>query len=82
MQIFKCAWGWSEPLTLHVVQGSTVYIFQFFKILFIYFIIYFWLHWVFIAAHGLSVVAASRGYSVVVCGLLIAMASLVEEHQL
>ena len=25
--------------------------------------IYFWLHWVFIAAHGLSLVAASRGSS-------------------
>ena len=24
---------------------------------------YFWLHWVFVAAHGLSLVAASRGYS-------------------
>ena len=29
---------------------------------FIYFI-YFWLHWVFVAVHGLSLVAASRGYS-------------------
>ena len=29
--------------------------------------IYFWLHWVFIAAHGLSLVAASRGYSSLQC---------------
>ena len=37
--------------------------FLFFKInLFIVFI-YFWLHWVFTAAHGLSLVVTSRGYS-------------------
>ena len=38
----------------------------FFKNKFIYLFIYFWLHWVFGAAHGLSLVAASRdkrGYS-------------------
>ena len=28
-----------------------------------YLFIYFWLHWVFAAVHGLSLVAASRGYS-------------------
>ena len=33
-----------------------------------------WLCWVFIAEHGLSVVAASRGYS------LIAVASRIAEH--
>ena len=44
----------------------------FFK-LFILFI-YFWLHWVFVAAHRLSLVA--------VCGLLIVVASLVAEHGL
>ena len=38
--------------------------------------------WVFIAARGLSLVAESRGYSVAVCGLLIAVASLVAEHGL
>ena len=43
----------------------------------------FWLHWVFIVAHRLSLVAASGGYSlVVVHGLLIALASLVAEHGL
>ena len=39
---------------------------------FIYF--FFWLHWVFVALHGLSLVAASRGYSAVgfsVRGLLL-----------
>lgn len=29
--------------------------------------IYFWLHWVFIAVHGLSLVAASRGSSLLRC---------------
>ena len=31
--------------------------------IFIYLFIYFWLHWVFIAVRGLSLVAASGGYS-------------------
>ena len=29
--------------------------------------IYFWLHWVFVPAHWLSLVAASRGYSSLWC---------------
>ena len=33
---------------------------------FIYFV-YFWLRWVFVAAHGLSLVAASGGYSLLQC---------------
>ena len=28
-----------------------------------YLLIYFWLHWVFVAVHGLSLVVASRGHS-------------------
>ena len=45
--------------------------------------LYFGLHWVFVAARGLSLVAASGGYSLaVVHGLLISMASLVTEHGL
>ena len=45
--------------------------------------IYFWLHWVFVAACGLSSVAASGGLLfVAVHGLLIAVASLVVEHGL
>ena len=53
-----------------------------------YLFIYFWLHWVFVAARGLSLVAASGGYSslrllfIAVRGLLIAVASLVVEHGL
>ena len=39
--------------------------------------------WVFIAAPKLSLVAASRGYSLVaVLGLLIVLASFVTEHRL
>ena len=38
------------------------------------FFFFFWLRWVFFAAHGLSLV--------VVCGLLIVVASLVAEHGL
>ena len=49
---------------------------------FINLFIYFWLRWVFVAAHGLSLVAASGGYSAAVRGLLIAVASLVAEHGL
>ena len=30
-------------------------------------LIYFWLRWVFVAAHGLSLVAASGGYSSLLC---------------
>ena len=40
--------------------------------------IYFWLHWVFIATHGLSLIVESKSYPlVVVHGLLIAVASFV-----
>ena len=54
--------------------------FLFFKI---YLFIYFWLRWVFIGVHGLSLVAVSGGYSfVVVRRLLVAVASLVAEHRL
>ena len=45
-------------------------------------IVYFWLHWVFVAAHRLSLVAASRGTLVAARGPLIAVASLVAEHGL
>ena len=61
-----------------------VCLFVFLKNKFIYFLfIYFWLHWVFIAACGLSLVAASGGYSSLRCGgVLIAVASLVAELRL
>ena len=55
----------------------SVFCFQF------YYYYYFWLHCVFTATCSLSLVASSGDYSlVVVCGLLIAMDSLVMEHKL
>ena len=49
----------------------------------LFFLIYFQLCWVSDAAHGLSLVVVSRGYSLaVVHGLLIVVASLVAEHRL
>ena len=51
--------------------------------LFLNLFIYFWLHWVFVAAGGLSLVAASGGYSSLrVCRLLAAVASLLADHGL
>ena len=35
--------------------------------MFFFYLIYFWLHWVFVAAHGLSLVGASGGYSSLWC---------------
>ena len=53
----------------------------FLKKIFIYLLVYhFWLHWVFISALGLSLVSASRGYSLVaVLRFLTVVASLVAE---
>ena len=52
-------------------------------LLFIYLLTYFWLYWVFVAAHRLSLVAASGGYSLVdMHRLLTVVASLVVEHEL
>ena len=52
----------NEPDT----EGKTVW-FHFFLNKFIYLFIYFWLRWVFVAAHGLSLVAVSGGYSSLRC---------------
>ena len=46
---------------------STSRCFVFFKNKCIYLFIYFWLRWVFVAARGLSLVVASRGYSLLRC---------------
>ena len=49
----------------------------------LYLFIYFRQHWVFVAAHRLSLVAANGGSSLAaVCGLLIAETSVVAEHRL
>ena len=43
---------------------------------------YVWLCWVFVTVYRLSLVVASRGYSVVkMCRLLIAVVSLIAEHR-
>ena len=66
----------------HDCSGRYLFIFKlvlfYFNILFMYCC----LCWVFIAACRLSLVVASGDYSLVVPGLLIAMASLVSEHGL
>ena len=49
---------------------------------FLHLFIYFWLCWVLVAAHALSLVTARRGHSLVVHGILITVASLIVEHGL
>ena len=51
----------------------------FFSFFCFFLIYYFWLCWIFVAVHGLSLVVARGGYSVAVRRLLIAVASLVAE---
>ena len=56
-------------IDFHFVLKSHLhkYIASFFVLIFILFIYYFWLCWVFIVAHELSLVAASGGYSSLRC---------------
>ena len=75
----------SDTLWGDIFCSTSSYLSSHFRIvyLFIYLFTYLWLHWVSVAARGLSLVAASRGLLfVAVCGLLIAVASLVAEHGL
>ena len=65
----------------HLVLSLVFFCFCFDKFIY-YFIYLFWLHWVFVAVHGLSLVAASGGHFVEESGPLIAVASLVVEHGL
>ena len=64
----KCAMQLKLDIAVHKSQfyaadtGPTLYCSEH-KLHFFVFCFYFWLHWVFGAAHGLSLVAASRGYS-------------------
>ena len=54
------------PLTTQFLMGDLL--FRLLLIyLFIYSFIYFWLPWVFVAVHGLSLVAVSVGYSLLWC---------------
>ena len=59
--------GYLYVLLLHHLEGAP-YV-NFFKNIFIYLFIfiYFWLHWIFIAAHRLSLVASSEGYCSLRC---------------
>ena len=51
-------------------------------LLFFFFNFYFWLCWVFVATHRLSLVVESGGYSLIaVHGLLIVVASLTLDHR-
>ena len=52
-------WGWGGVMVKLLKRAFQAKL-HFFKFLFI---IYFWPFWVFLAAHRLSLVAASRGYS-------------------
>ena len=64
---------------------SANFLFSFFTIkfyLFIYLFLYFWLCWVFVAVCRLSLIEVNGGYSLgVVCGLLLAVASLVAKQR-
>ena len=55
-----------EPLEDSALYQVGSSFFSFFN-KFIYLFIYFWLRWVFVAARGLSLVAASGGYSLLRC---------------
>ena len=50
---------------MHFTLSNVILFFK--KIYFIYLFIYFWLSWVFVVAHRLSLVVASRGYSSLRC---------------
>ena len=61
--------------------------FYFFCLVYVFLVnvlfIYFLLHWIFVAAHNISLVAVSGGYSLIALyRLLIAVVSLVVEHRL
>ena len=60
---FLATWaGRSRPASLSCCPLVFLFIY-----LFTYLCIYFWLRWVFVAARGLSLVVASRGYSSLRC---------------
>ena len=70
-------WSLSSNVVTHTILHSKCIFKQ------IYLLIYFWLCWVSVAAHRLSLVSESRSYSLVaMCQLLNVVASLVVEHGL
>ena len=59
---------WSTDLdTLKLGTYSLILFFCLFKKNLFFYFIYFWLHWVFVVACGLSLVATSGGYSSLQC---------------
>ena len=76
--------GWGRGhCSTHITEEETDSFFFFFSDSFLKNFIYFWLRWVFVAAHGLFSCCGERGLLfVAVRGLLIAVASLVAEHRL
>ena len=76
----------NQKICVRKISHFFLYNFLFLSILFLNILfINFWLCWVFVATWGLSLVAVSRGYSLVVmCGLLISavLAFLVAKHRL
>ena len=75
-----CPLHWQADSQSLCHQGSPIYILK--NSLF-----YFWLHWVFVAMYGVSLIVASGGHSSLWCAgfslqCLIAVASLVAEHEL
>ena len=61
------SWVLEEEIDRLTFLQVTFLCLSFFLNKFIYLFTYFWLHWVFVAAHGLSLVAASGGYSSLWC---------------
>ena len=66
-----------------IMMGYRIKGIYIFIIILKFFIIYFWLHWVFVAVHGLFLVAMSRGYSSSqYTSFSIEVASVIVEHRL
>ena len=62
--------------------SSSLFVFSVFYFYKFILFIYFWLRWVFVAMCGLSLVAASGGYSLLRCAGLSQSQPLVAEHKL
>ena len=71
LSLYNWAIRWDVQISLHNLIGKHCFsnaLSSFFKKkIFIYLFIYFGLHWVFVAAHGLSLVEVSGDYSLLWC---------------
>ena len=67
LTVWPSGWGKRPGPRAHAVTSLPGFSFFFFINLFIYLFIYLWLHWVFVASHELSLVAASGDYSSLWC---------------